>query len=273
MTMSAPETPVVNAGSLYISGLKLSVDQAAGQYIFDVSAGACRDSTNTNDIVLQGPVEVNIDAIGLNGLDVAGDIGPAMLAVYAVGSSVKPAITLSIGTGTPTYALYSDAPAGVIVSLNFTAPIMPFGYDMFRRIGAITVDDSFEIVRFVQTGNSSSRTMLYGDTSLYEVLNAGGSTVYFPIPLNDLIQTIPWSVELTVVLHALYVPSGAGHSFNLAPSDAFGADLYTLFSSPVAAISVNTVITCPCSVESSIVYRVSIGDALSLFVAGYQDEL
>ena len=52
MTMSAPETPVVNAGSLYISGLKLSVDQAAGQYIFDVSAGACRDSTNTKPKLL-----------------------------------------------------------------------------------------------------------------------------------------------------------------------------------------------------------------------------
>jgi hypothetical protein len=277
--LSAPETPVVNAGSLYLNGMKLSVQQSAGQYIFDVSAGSCRDSSNVNDIVLQNAVEVNIDTVGLNGLDMRDNIGPSMFAVYAIGSSVKPPVTLTLGTGTPTYALYSAAPAGVIVSSSFTAPTLPFGYDMFRRIGAITVDASFDIVRFVQVGNGSTRTMFYGDASLYQVLNAGSSTVYVPVPLNDIIQSVPPAASINVIFHALYNPGLAGSSFNLEPGNGFGADLYTLFSSPVAAVSVNTVITCPCSpafgspIASNINYRVSAGDALTLWVAGYQDEL
>ena len=51
--------PIINLPFLYINGLIVSNDATTEQTVIDLSAGQCRDSTNTYDMVLNAPITVS----------------------------------------------------------------------------------------------------------------------------------------------------------------------------------------------------------------------
>lgn len=61
-----PNTPIVNAGVKYVNGLLLT---RTGNKTLGVAAGAARDSSNTNDIILDTAASVNGLFVGANGVD------------------------------------------------------------------------------------------------------------------------------------------------------------------------------------------------------------
>ncbi len=211
---STPQIPPVNAGELYVNGLQLSMNADNTDEHINVYRGAARNSTNINDIVVQDNVVLKFDRQGLNGLDTGAPTADTLYAVYAIGSSVS--VT---GSGQSS-SLY---PAGALLSKEFSRPYMPAGYDMFRRIGAVRLDSSANIVPFVQTGNDTCRAMRYG--SFFSLLINGNDTDWASIGINDDEILMPY-ISTNIYLSTTYTTTDLSDSFYLQPDGQPDAAYY-----------------------------------------------
>ena len=244
-----PMNPIVNAGILYVNGLGISKSTSK---IVIMATGAARDSTNTNDIVLGSAASINGATVGANGVDVAVLVASSLYAVYAIGDSSG-----------------YHAPAGVF-SLSTTGPSLPFGYDMYRRVGYILTDGSSNILQFWQYGAGGVREMYY-DVGI-SVLSAGTSTTYANV---DLTAAVPIA-SLNVLFDVAYTANSATNLAQFLPYGSSATNGIVRVGSGAAAAQVSSVVI-PCGVNSGkpeIQYKVSSGsDALTLLVTGYFDQL
>src|ERR1700743_3615216 len=119
--MSIPNTPIVNRGALYVNGLEFEV---FAFFLLFIHEGAARDSTNTNDIVLNSSLVLNGQNVGPNGTDDAPITPNTRYAVHVIGDS------------------NNNNPTAGLLSLSASNPNLPSGYDMFRRVGWIYTDSS-----------------------------------------------------------------------------------------------------------------------------------
>ncbi len=225
-----PNIPMVNLGELYMNGLALSWLSTT---TIQVSPGQCRDSTDKNDIQLPssityGPTASPVTitptyiintaqsgALGLDVLPTAGIAASTLYYVYAIGNS---------NNNSPNQPGFdpSNLPSAIL-SLSATAPTLPQGYDMFRRIGAVRTDTTAapsHVIPFFQTTglNSTNRLMEYctdGIAALI-VLNAAGTNAYAAISLAGLMPAITTQVEFRVAL----TPNAAGDTVFLRPTSA-----------------------------------------------------
>lgn len=170
-----PNSPIVNAGVLYVNGLTL---ESNAPKIMIMRPGQARDSSNVNDIVLSSTVLISGLQVGaVNGVDQSALVANAMYAVYAIGSSTSvftPNSDLGGGPSGPA-APVNPFPVGGLLSLaSNAAPFLPIGYDMYRRVGWVATDSASNLVNFWQYGSSSSR-MYYWDVGV-SVLSAGTAT-------------------------------------------------------------------------------------------------
>lgn len=283
MATITPEIPVVNAGLLYINGLNLSVN--ATTTLMNVAAGQCRDSSDINDITVGSALIVNLATKGINGLDVGAVAASTMYAVYAVGSSTNQPYTLHAGqfvnrgatAATAQTANYSAFPAGVVLSTSFTQPVLPAGYDMFRRIGAVVTTAGSVLADFVQIGSGSSRRMWYGAAAATSI-TVGASTAYASVGLNAVSPTVP-VIATTVFLNVALTAAAAGDSVSLAPIGAPAASVYAVISSDVAGVVHKAPVAVPCGLAgapltSNVNYKVTAGgDSVAITVVGYEDVL
>jgi hypothetical protein len=257
-----PEIPMVNAGLYYVNGLQISNDATTPLTLLDVAAGQCRDSSNTNDIFVTSPVVINTAAKGVLGLDFGTIAASTMYAVYAIGSSVN-----QVGAGQPASAF----PGSAILSLSFVQPVLPAGYDMFRRIGAIVTDGAAHIEEFRQTGNASQRTMRYGVG--VGVVAAGHAVGYTAVSLNVNAPAVP-PIATDVLLLVQITPTAAGNEVAFQPTGAGAGSIYANLSGSVAGVDQQATVTCPCNAASSISYKVTAaGDSVTYAVSGYVDVL
>lgn len=258
---SSPQVPVVNAGAMYINGLELVMNGTNPDTYFNVLRGAARNSTNINDIILQNDVTVNINARGALGLDVGTIEEGIVYAVYVIGSSIA-----SLGNGQEE----TPYPTTVLISASYTHPILPFGYDMSRRIGTITTDVSTLIVPFVQTGNSTNRAINYGEAGT--VLLNGNDTDWTVIPL---ISGVP-PIATLVYFNSIYETDDTDNDYRLQPTGQASDNPYVVGSAPVTGVSYRTIVSCPCNNVPAINYEVdddAAGNALTLSVIGFEDVL
>lgn len=234
--MTTPQTPMVNAGLLYVNNLQLTagaVDAGTGLFVttMGIAAGQARDSTDINDITLSAAVVLNTatTAIGrVNGLDQGtGLTANAQYAVYAIGDS----------TG--------YEPSGSLMSLSFTQPLLPPGYDMFRRIGSVKANAAATgILNFVQRGNGSRRDTYYA-VALATTAIVIANTAFQPIVLTTQIPTTSESVHIA---SAMTSDAGATrtllYSANASTTVAQGATGNVVQSSPASTVT-TTSLTVP----------------------------
>lgn len=243
-----PNTPIVNAGLLYANGLSIAKTAAK---TLSVAAGAARDSSDTNDITLSAAVTINGAAVGANGVDIAALAASSLYAVYLIGDST----------------LYQDVAA--ILSLSTTAPSLPGGYDMYRRIGWIRTDGSSNILAFYQYGNGQTRTY-YLDVGISE-LSGGSSTTFAAI---DLATSVP-PLATQVLFDVTFTPDGATEVAEFLPFGSSASNGIVRFGTGVAGAQVGT-ITVPCQLDSGVpkvLYKVAAGDTLTLLTVGFMDYL
>jgi len=250
-----PQVPVVNAGLLYVNGLTLSNNVAASATKIDVAAGACRNSTNVNDILIADAVSISTGSRGANGLDFGVIANNSLYAVYAIGSSAN-----QIGNGQPVSAF----PGAAMLSLNFVTPVLPAGYDMFRRIGAVRTGIA-TVLNFFQVGSGAERHMYY-DVALPTAIVAGDSAAYAAVALTGLVPSIATDVDFLTV----FTPTAGGDTVNLSVSGV-GAVGQAVMSGSVAAVAKTGVLRCPAT-AAGILYKVT-GTATAISVAGYVDQL
>ncbi len=252
-----PQIPVVNAGALYVSGMRLSNNATTPNTLLNVAAGACRNSTNENDIVISEAVVISTGSRGALGLDSGTIANNTLYAVYAIGSSSN-----QIGNGQP----YSEYPGVAMLSTNFTTPVLPQGYDMFRRIGAVRTNGSAAILAFQQVGSGESRHMHY-DVALATSITAGASATYVAVATSGLVPAIDTDVDFLTV----FTPTAGDDTVNLSYSGV-GTVGQAVMSGSVAAVAKAGVLSCPQKAASGIFYKVT-GSATAISVAGYVDQL
>lgn len=292
--MTTPNTPVVNKGLLYVNGLgmapgALNADNLTTATVL-ISAGQARDSTDINDIVLPAtvapgaanpnnvPVDANAPAYTLNsaqtgagGLDVGTIAIDLLYAVYVIASS------------------NSNVQPSTLLSLSFTQPLLPFGYDMFRRVGAVlTAHANARFKWFDQRG----RDMWYATNVI--ALAAGAATTLTSFNLSaagaGTANQVPVTATKAYVLAALTADAGgtrtavfsAQNTITIANGGAIGANPGTgevIMSSPASTVTSASLIIPVSTTAGGVLpatsfYAVSNGAAaLAVSVQGYIDSL
>lgn len=240
---------ISNDGLIYLFGLGLT---AADGVSFTVDSGQCRNSTNENDIVLSNPVTVNTAATGAAGLDQGTIANSTFYAVYIIGDSkvVKPTTA--------------------ILSLDTDAPALPFGYDMFRRVGWIKTDDAGAIFDFVQIGKGVERQYYLNIPIPQNIILSGGDLT--PTEIDVSVGMPP--IQSNIIVNIDYSPGGAT---NLLKIDPFGLSSFAaIFSIEYGGLGVISNYSLPVGLDNGvpkIVYEVDTGDSVTFFAVGFVDQL
>lgn len=255
--MSLPNIPIVDAATLYVQDLNISF---ASTTTLGVTAGRARNSTDVNDIILPAAVVINGRTSGVvNALDIGTLAANTLYAVYVIGDSNG----------------YNAA--GAVISTSFTQPTLPFGYDMFRRIGAVrtngTAAPNTLFLDFTSRGDGVERDYWYA-AAIATAVTAGNATTFTEVLLTGFVPP----VASVAVIKATLTPGTAGDSVALRSHDSSSAAGQDIMSADVVAIAHTASMRCPYSVTalgvSSLDYLVSsAGDAVALSVFGYKDRL
>lgn len=228
--MSRPNSPIVNAGLMYVNCLdshnlvipSVPVSPYVAGKALVLEPGQARDSTNTNDIVLDQALDANRNPIVLNGIKVGAVINglqvgangvdqrfspsvvlapSSLYAVYVIGSSRNEDSTLEqVGGGplnflppnppSPPFAIPSPFPvnsfpgAGLLsLAACCDAPALPIDYDMYRRIGWVSTDSSSLLLNFWQVGCDEDRPYWYDVPR--PLATTAASATYAPLALRN----------------------------------------------------------------------------------------
>lgn len=256
--------PIVNQPSLYINGLLVSNDATTPNTVLDIAAGQCRDSNNIIDMVLgdylnEGytsgsanySTSLNAAVNGLNGLD-TGSLGASKVyAIYVIGDSSN------------------KNPVGVIASLSVTTPLLPFGYDSYRKIAYWTTDSSSHFLAGYYSASIIGVRTFYYDAPI-SVGTTSTSASYAAI---DLTKFVPLVNNIPVWLN-VSMSGTANDTMKLQPGNATGDAIVITaqvtsqaLTSQVRVLAQNTAISTVLS--PTINYKNSGTDTIAITVAGY----
>lgn len=233
-----------NLPNLYINDLALSW---ASTTTLTVGAGQARDSENNIDIELDATTTLNGAVNGANGLDTGSLANATWYAIHLISSSLNRAM-----------------PA-LLASTSATAPLMPTGYDSFRRISWALTDGSAHFLKYYVYGNSNSRKYVW-DAVITE-LSAGAATSFTDV---DLASSVPPTARLAT-LNWKIVPATAGNIAKLRVNGSSSTTNIQLTGSVAAQPNVGFV---EMNTDSSQIIEYLVGnasDALTLLTAGFED--
>lgn len=264
MTSFDNAVPIVNQPFLYINEMKVSNNATTPNTKLDVTAGICRDSTNTYDINLgnyngqnnsgtaNATTTINAAVNGINGLDTGTFAASTMYLVYVIGDAVA---------GNATGCMISTA-------LPAVGPLMPFGYNIFRHIGYAVSDGSTHFLKFYQSGNNNARMFTY-DAYQATSVTAGTSATYAAIDLSTLVPAVD---QTQVRMEINWTANAAADVFNMQGGNATG-DQWTVIA-PVAGATAHTVafgqvLAQLVSGVPKVNYKVSAVGGVAIDVAGF----
>ena len=250
MTQLSKAFPYSSFIPYYANGLGISNDATTPNTKLDVAIGSILDSTGTFQLALNAPVVINAAANGLNGLDTGSLAASKVYAVFLVADPV----TLQV--------------PGCMVSLSYTAPVLPFGYSAFALIGYVVTDASSHFLKgYWSAGNGSQRLFMY-DAPQATAITAGAATTYTAIDLSALVPTLD---NLPVWISSAFTPGAASRTLKMQPTGATG-DAITITGQVTSVVvsSNNYLYAKIATAKPEISYVVSnAGDAAAINVAGY----
>jgi len=232
----------------YANGFQISNNATTPNTKLDVGLGSILDSTATYQLANTSTVTIDATQNGINGLDTGTLAASTVYAVYFVDDVV------------------SSNGVGAMISLSYTQPLMPFGYNAFALIGFVTTDSSAHFLKgYWSTGNSTRRTFTY-DAPIQCL--SGNQTSYTGVSLAAFVPAVD---NTAVVLFSNFTANAAADIENLQGYNSTG-DAVTIIA-PVAGAtahttSQNTVLAQLNSGVPSIKYKVSAG-SLVLNVCSY----
>lgn len=117
----------------YIDGLTLTNNVSDANNDIDFGAGVARDSANTGNLVLTATLTKQLDAAWVAGAGGGIDTG-----------------SKAVSTWYHCYVISNGATTDALFSTSATAPTMPAGYTMKRRVGVVRTNSSGNIIAFWQ---------------------------------------------------------------------------------------------------------------------------
>jgi len=229
----------------YVNGLGISW---ASNTTLTIAAGQCSDSSNNYDIKVASALTLNAAVVGANGID-TGTLGAST--VYNV------------------FVIWQQTVQSVPAVILSTAaiPIMPLGYDIYRRIGYATTDGSSHFVIAYQFGTGLTRKYLY-DAPI-SVLSGGTSGTYAAVSLAGAVPAI----STNVIFNAGCAPTAAGNTAVIRPSGSASTTFRTINGAVAATIQWGEITVPSLVVSSAAKVDYLVTGALTLLVAGFEDNL
>jgi hypothetical protein len=236
---------------LYISGMNLSV---ASTTIMAIAPGQCRDQNDNIDMEYPAALYLNSAVIGAGGLDFGVLLASTNYLVWAIADSS------------------GKLPNSGLISLQANvAPLLPYGYDSMRLIGAVTTDSSVHFdAATVLNANYYKGFFIKPPVS---VLSGGNATSFTAIDLSSAIPTTsdPFVIALAT---CTFIPLAAGDVATFRPTGYTGTTAnLPVITGRVAGVAQTDNIVLNCGVGSTkpeVDYEVSVsGDALSMSIYGY----
>lgn len=252
--------PIVNQPSLYVNGLAISNNSTTPNTKLDVAAGICRDSANMIDMNLgnylnlfgvgtaNASTTINFAVSGINGLASGTIAASTWYYIFVVADSSN------------------KLPTGAIASVSATAPVLPFGYDSIRLIGAVKTDGSSHLLLFYQSGSGSGRFFEWDAPIAVTVTSSGTSATYSAM---DLSTGVPVSNFGLATLYYIWDPNAAGDILNFTPAGATGD--YIVNTAITTAIQDGNFVIKPLTVSSvpKVSYKISAGTLTGVKVMGF----
>lgn len=262
-------TPVVNGNIMYVNGMRLAWVSTT---TFTVSQGLCRNSTNVNDINIGLPL--NVAATQTGELPVPAGGGAVTVDITLTGAGGLDQGTLAASTFYAVHAIGDSTgnnAGSALISTSLTAPVLPGGYDMFRRIGFIKTDGASHVLPFRQEGLSTDRWMWW-DAAIATSVTAGSSATFATVDASAGIP--PMGVSSEAMFLVTFTPTGAGDALQMRPGLSSATSGYVQVSGSVAAVATTTTVILPIdSPYTDAVDYLVVGSAVAIDVAAYLDQL
>lgn len=142
----------------FFNGFELTNNGTDSEHDINFAAGSCRDDSDTGNIVLSSTIVKQIDSVfaegtGAGGLDTGVVAADTTYHVWIIGKA-------------------SDGTSDGLFSLSDTAPTLPTGFDLQRRVGQIITDSSNNIVN-----NWFSQVIPNGELFTADVATTSGTSV------------------------------------------------------------------------------------------------
>jgi hypothetical protein len=119
---------------------------------------AARDSTNTFTMAWSGQLSADITLSGVGGLDTGTEAANTWYALHVIGDRTQ------------------VNPPAAMLSASATAPVLPSGYNGFRRLGWVRNDGASNFLTFTQRGIGRDRNVWY---DALNIVLFGGAAVAF----------------------------------------------------------------------------------------------
>ena len=236
-----PNSPIADASSLYVSGLAMATVSTP---TVSISPGSCRDSTDTNDIKVASSLLLDLTKSGVNGFDTGASPGMALIKVFVIGDSTGNRESASIASRT-------------------LSPLMPFGYDMFRRVGHLRTIGSGEHFRFFVAGEGRNKWFYYDRV---QEVGGGSSTSYDDVDCSE--QSPPLSLTVFIISWGV---AAANAQLSLRTKGSL-QNLNTAVIGQVAGVTILNDLTLTSDANAFIEYKVDSG-VVTISVRGWLDAL
>ena len=150
-----PTMYIENLRTIYTTGTTVTID-----------SGSCRDDSDVKDIILVNPTVCNIAVVGANGLDVGVAANNTWYYLFVIAD------------------IQDGVPVATLLSLSATAPNLPVGYNVQRRVGVVRRDNVGVFHLFAQSWTSRERLYIWDETASlaaiddFHVLRNGNAVVF-----------------------------------------------------------------------------------------------
>jgi hypothetical protein len=250
MTSGVQNLPVEQLPHLYISGMNVSV---ASNTVIALAPGQCRDQNDAIDMEYDFPLYLNSAVNGAGGLDSGTLAASTNYLIWAIADSKN------------------KLPNSGLISLQSNvAPLLPYGYDSMRLIGAVSTNGSTHFTS-ASVLNAVNYKGYYIQPAV-SVLSGGNATSFTAIDLSSAIPTTtdPFVVALATVT---FIPAAVGDTVVFRPTGSSATSNLPTITGIAAGVAQTQNIVLNCGVGSSkpeVDYEVTVsGDAVSVSVYGY----
>jgi hypothetical protein len=199
----------------YIDGLILA-NNGSGTQSISVAQGACRDSTNAQDITLASVFFKSLAGTWTQGTG-------------SSGSPVNGLDTGSVAASTwyHVFVISNGTNVDVLFSTSASSPTMPGGWSYRRRIGSIRTDASKNVLGFVQVGDE-----FLWNTQITDANNATLGTT-----ITNVTLTVPTGVQVWAIFGAGIKNSGGVVSLSIYSPDEQDTSATGFFTVCLGAIT------------------------------------
>lgn len=234
----------------YIRGLELSNNATTPNSIIDVAAGNCMDSTNTFQMVAANALTASTATSGAGGLDTGTVAASTIYYVHLITD------------------LQGANPPSLVLSTSATAPLLPFGFALFRNIGAIRTDGSSNILKGLWSGSAENRLFMY-DAPLATTITAGAATTVAEVPLSGLVPAI--YLNMPVIMYTVATGDAASRTLSVRPYGNTGYPIVITTQVTSVAVTSTYRVQSRLNTTPSLQYVWNAGTNTAAFsVAGYE---